>query len=204
MLGFTHFTPFLSHFKYRKQGDYLNQRDEFNKKCEDILSFLDIYTMMKFEYVEKFFPHSKKVINYLVKNQRVYKTPDGIYISTEKDTRPDKCLIASLGVLADIFEKVQSHTRATAPAQISFITYSGDYYEIVYVGYGMEAMVMASFETQSLAKQRSKVHENYTDTTKRIIIVEEKSQMMRLLIPRITRFALIQPNGSLSYFKGVD
>jgi len=111
-------------------------------------------------------------------------------------------MLAALSVLADIFEKVKSHARATAPVQISFVTYSGEYYEIVYVGYGMEVMITASFNAQLATMQRSREYRDYADTTKRMVIVEDKSQMTRLQIPGITRFALIQPDGSLSYFKG--
>jgi hypothetical protein len=96
-------------------------------------------------------------------------------------------------VLSDVFEKVQSHTKATAPVQISFITHSGDDYEIIYVGYGMEAMVTATLDVKNQPSDR---------TVKRMVIVEDKSQMKRLQLPGTTRFALVQPDGSLSYFKG--
>jgi len=182
----------------------MTERTDFAKKGEVILDFLDTYGAVKYEHLEKFFPYSKKIINYLLKNQRLHKSPDRIYISADENHRPDKCLIAALSVLVDVLEKVQSHARATAPVQISFITYSGDYYEIVYVGYGMEVMVSAFFETQLVARQRQKDNNGFadTDTAKRIVIVENKNQMERLQIPRIARFALIQPKGSLSYFKG--
>ena len=177
----------------------MNKRIEFNKKGEEILSFLESYGVLKYEHFEKFFPGSKKIISYLIKNQRIYECADKVYVSTERDFRTDKCLIATMSVLADIFEKVQSHTRATAPAQISFYTYSGDYYEIVYVGYGMEAMISASFEMQLTARQPPI---DNAGKAKRIAIIEDKSQMTRLQIPGIVRFVLIQPDGSLSYFKG--
>ena len=176
----------------------MSERIEFNEKGKDILDFLDVYGMLKCEHVERFFPRSNKVVSYLIKSQRLFESPDKIYIRSDWNARLDKCLIAALGVLADVIGKVQSHGRATAPAQISFFTYSGDYYEIVYVGYGMEAMITASFETQLAMTQRN----GCTDTTKRMVIVEDKSQMTRLSFPGITRFALIQPDGSLSYFKG--
>jgi len=175
----------------------MSERTEFNKQGEEILDFLDGYGVLRLEHFEKFFPRSNKIIGYLVKNQRLYKSHDGAYVSTDQAFRPDKCLIAALGVLADIVGKVQSHTRATAPAQISFITRSNDYYEIIYVGYGMEAMVKASFETQLAAKGRDN---NHADTTKRIIIVEDISQMDRLRLPGTMRYALVQPDGSLSYY----
>lgn len=175
------------------------ERTEFIKMGEEILDFVDVYGMFRHEHLEKFFPESNKIVSYLLKNGRLHKSLDGIYISTAPDACPDKCLVAALGVLVDVIEKVQSHARATAPAQISFVTHSGDFYEIIYVGYGMEAMVSASYDTQLAAKQRS---EDYEDTAKRMVIVEDKSQMERLQLPGITRFALIQPDGSLSYFKG--
>ena len=177
----------------------MNDRSDFNNKAEQILDFLDTYKTVRFEHLEKFFPDSKKAVNYLIKNWRLHKSADGAYVGTEQDQRPDKCLIAALGVLADVFGKVKIHTKATAPTQVSFITHNGDFYEIIYVGYGTEAMTAAFYETQLTAKQRSK---DYVDTTKRIAIVEDKTQMERLHIPGIVRFALISPDGSLSYYKG--
>jgi len=63
----------------------------------------------------------------------------------------------------------------------------------------MEAMVAASFEAQNATKQHLN---DYTNTAKRMVIVENKDQMTRLQIPGITRFVLVQTDGSLSYFKG--
>ena len=176
----------------------MSDRAEFNKMGEEILNFLDAYGMLKADYIEKFFPDSKKIVNYLVKTQRLHKSPDEIYISVDSGCRPDKCLIAALGVLADVFGKVKSHAKAMAPVQISFLAHSGDFYEIIYVGYGMEAMVTAFYETQIAAEKRGKER---TDNAKRMVIVEHTDQMERLPIPGIVRFALIQPDGSLTYYK---
>ena len=176
----------------------MSGRIEFNKKCEEILNFVDDYRVLRYEHIEKFYPGSKKVVSYLIKNHRLHISADGIYISADQDLRPDKRMIAAFGVLTDVLEKVQTHAKATLPAQVSFITHNGDYYEIIYVGYGMEAMTAASFETQLTAKHKST---GCTDTVKRIVIVEDKSQMERLQIPGIVRFALARPDGSLSYFK---
>jgi len=177
----------------------MSARTEFNKKGEEILDFVDAYGILRCEHLEKIFPGSKKIVGYLTKHQRLHKSSDGAYISSDPGLQPDKCIAAALGVLADIIDKVQSHTRAAAPSQISFVSHSGDYYEIIYVEYGMEALVTACLETQLAAKQQSK---DYSNTIKRMVIVESKSQMTRLQIPGIVRFALVLPDGSLSYFKG--
>jgi hypothetical protein len=172
---------------------------DFIKKGEEILDFIDAYETLRQEQLEKFFPNSGKIVGYLVKTGRLFISPDKIFLSTDEKPRPDKCLIAALGVLADLSGKVKNHARAAAPVQIAFTTHSGDFYEIIYVGLGMEAIMTASLGMQDAASGRDK---DYVDTTKRIVIVEDKSQMERLLIPGIARFALVQPDGNLSYFKG--
>jgi hypothetical protein len=173
----------------------MGEWNEFSKQGEAILNFVDTYGVLRQEHLEKIFPGSGKIVNYLIKNRRLFRSQDGIYLSEDEKTRPDKCLIAALGVLADLSDKVQSHVRTAPPAQISFLTHSGDFYEIIYVGLGMEMITAASFEMQAAAKQK-----DYG--AKRIVIVEAQSQMERLQIPGIARFALVQPDGSLSYFRG--
>jgi hypothetical protein len=177
-----------------KEGDAtVDGRDEFNEQCLEILDFLDTYGTIRLGHLEKFFPGSEKKVSYLIKKRRLYKSPDGAFISTEQEPRSDKCMAAALGVLSDIYEKVKSFTGAAAPSLISFVTHSGEFYEIVYVSYGMEVMVTASFRNR---------HKNYTDATKRIVIVEDLGQMEKLKIPGTARYALIRPDGSLTYYNG--
>ena len=165
----------------------MSDRTDFNKAAEEILSFMDSYSSVKHEHLEKFFPGGDKIVKYLLKNKRLHKSPDGIYIGIESNPRPDKPQIAALSVLCDVLAKVSTHTRATAPAQVSFITHSGEYYEIIYVAHVMEAMLAASLGTQPSAK--------------RIVIIEDKHQMERLQTIDTTRFALVSPDGSLNYYK---
>jgi len=172
----------------------VNDRTEFNKKCEEILNFIDIYGVIRCCQLDKFFLGSKKNIEYLLKNKRLYKSSDGVYISTSVEMCPDKAMVAALGVLSDIMDKVKTHSKAEAPAQISFLTCNGEYYEILYVAYGMESMTIAAYELHQKT-------EAYTDTIKRIVIVEDKSQMDKLRILGAVRFALIETDGRLSYYK---
>jgi hypothetical protein len=189
----------LHYAKKREVTPMMNDRTEFNKKATEILDFFDTYEILRIGYLEKFFPNSQKVVDYLVKHKRLHKNPDGNYISTSSDISPDKTLVAALGLLGDVLEKVKTHAKAVAPAQLSFLTHSGDYYEIIYVSYGMEAMVEASFEAQLAAKQRVK---GFTDSTKRMVIVEDENQIELLQIPGTTRFAHVKPDGRLIYYKG--
>jgi len=176
----------------------MNDRTEFNKKAEEILSFMDSYGAVRDEHLEIFFPGNGKAVKYLIKNKRLYKSADGVYVGVELPPRPDKPLIAALSVLGNVLGKVNTHTRAASPAQISFITHSGEYYEIIYVAHSMEAMAAAAFEPRLTARKQPG---SYSDITKRMVIVEDKNQMDRLQIPGTTRFALILPDGSLTYYK---
>jgi hypothetical protein len=66
------------------------ERAEFILKCEEILDFVDVYSVLRHEHLEKFFPYSEKVVKYLLKNQRLRKSIDGIHIVANQDSRPDK------------------------------------------------------------------------------------------------------------------
>jgi len=185
--------------KLMSTKDDLNTKADFIRQGEKILDFIDIYGAVRIEHLEKFFPDRKKVVNYLIKHQRLHQSLDGVYVSTYPTTRPDKCLIAALGVLADVLDKVESHTKSISPAQISFITHTNDFYEIIYVSYGMETMVNVFFENQIANKRKDGFN---SVNVKRIVIIEDIKQMERLYIPQTTRFALVSPNGSLTYFRG--
>jgi len=179
----------------------MSHRAVFNRKSEEILTFFDNYGTLHCCQVDKFFQGSRKNIDYLIKNKRLHKSTDGAYLSNDENPHPDKSLIAALGVLGDVMDKVKAHSKAIAPVLISFISNNNDFYEIVYVALGMEAMVMAAFDVQQGAKQTRQQMKGYLDTTKRIVIVEDKSQMERLQIPGTVRYALVAPGGSLSYYK---
>ena len=171
------------------------------------MDFLDLYDGLRYAQLEKFFPDSGKVINYLFKRKRLHRSLDQQYISTNPDFSPDKTLIAALGVLGDVYEKVRNHARVSAPAQLSFSTHNNDHYEIIYVAYGLEAMVSASFKARRGLQKEERVCGDLgielgscIATTKRMVIVENAKQMKRLKIPNVVRFAVVSPNGELAYY----
>jgi|GEM_PF-1272641 len=195
----------------------MKDRADFNKTAEEILEFVDTYETLKSEYLDKFFPCKQNLVEYLIKNKRLFRSRDGLYISISKESHIDKALLMALNVLWDVFEKVKSHTKAALPVQISFLTLADEHYEIIYVGYGAEAMTEVFFETQLEAwsktqyKNQSKPQHtpqtqpsaySTTTTTKRIVLVEDKSQMEKLCIPNTSQYALVSPNGSLTYYRG--
>jgi len=173
-------------------------RAEFNQKANEILGFVDIYGVLRISHLEKFFPGSYKAVEHLLKSGRLCRVADELHVSADNTISLNKAMLAALSVLSDVFDKVKSHAKATQPAQISFLTWGGDYYEIVYAGNGTEANATACFTSPPSASHPIR----YPDTAKRIVIIEDKNQMQRLRIPGTTRFALIQSDGSLVYFRG--
>lgn len=176
----------------------MNSNADFIKHGEKILDFLDNYGAVRLEHIEKFFPSSKKIIAYLIKDKRLHNGSDGAYISSDPMSLPDKRLNAALGVVTDVYDKVKSYAKGAEPTQISFVTHAGDYYEIIYVSCGMETMVAATLEAQVTARTQGN---NNDCNVKRIIIIEDKSQMDMLQISYTTSFALVSPDGGFNYFK---
>ena len=167
---------------------------KFENRTKEILNLVDEYEVIKYDQLIKIFPKRIREIEVLIKKERIYKSPDGMYIRAkligrEKMQKPDKELIAALNVLGDFIStgRVSYHTTADPPAKISFVTTKGSYYEIVYVAFGHEVMVNAMYKKKSM------------DEVKHIVIIEDVIQNKKLKIPGIARFALIMPDGNIEY-----
>jgi len=168
-----------------------------NFKMEEavaVLDLIDTCNAVGREQLPRIFPDSncEKIISYLLKRKRVHLSKDGTYLHSTHIgkgdmPRPDKALIAALNVLGDIRGKVQTYTKAIQPAQVAFISTSGDYYEICYVTYGLEAIVASMFGNSGEAK--------------RIVIIEDMGQAEKIKgkIPGLMRFARIIPEGGFEY-----
>ena len=167
---------------------------KFENRTKEILNLVDEYEVIKYDQLMKIFPGRARALEALIKKNRLYRSPGGEYICArlvgkERTRRPDKALIAALGVLGDFIStgQVYYHTKADHPAQISFVTTKGSYYEIIYVTFGHEIMANAVYK------------EKPVDEVKRIVIIEDVSQNKKLKIPGAVRFALVMPNGNIEY-----
>jgi len=177
-------------------GDYNKQ------ELETFLDFIDACDMVKISQLTKLFPNLgegklEKMKRNLLRGKRVHISKCGQYlhstqIGTTDDPRPDRALTVALGVLGDLMPKVQYHHRAVAPAQVYFTTHSGGVFEIVYVGFGSEAMVFGMFK--NLQKDDS-------EEIKRIVVIDDYGQIAKIKerIPGIWRFALIKQDDIFEY-----
>jgi len=168
-------------------------------EAEAVLDFIESCDMVKIEQLTKLYPEYNidKITRFLINRKRVHMSSDGEYlhgtpVGTTDEPRPNKALIATLGVLSDVMSKVKFHAKAPPPAQISFLAHSGELYEIVYVGYGLEAMVSSMYGSLQNVNP---------EEVRRIVVLEDKSQIEKIKerIPNIMRFALVKPNGGYDY-----
>ena len=173
------------------------------EEAEAILDLVEFCNVVKIEQIPKIFPNSncEKILNFLLKRQRIHISEDKTYIHSTQIgrgdvPRPDKALIAALGVLGDIIGKVQTYTKSIPPAQLSFLSHSGDFFEICYVKYGMEAMTVSMFNSHNTGNSQKKA-----SVTKRIVIIEDATQIDELKgkIPGIARFAIVLADGGFKY-----
>ena len=168
-------------------------------EAEEVLDFIESCDVVRADQLSKLYPNYNisKITKYLVGRKRIHMSSDGQFINstqvgTTDEPRPDKALIATLGVLGDLMSKVRQHTKAPPPAQISFLSHNGELFEIVYVGYGLEAMVSNMFNRSQPTS---------SEEVKRIIVIEDTSQAAKVKakIPNIMRFALVLPSGGYEY-----
>ena len=172
-------------------------------EVERVLDFIESCDVVRKEQVRKLFPEYEidLIIGYLLKKKRIHISESEYLHSTQigrdvkKNLVPDEALSAAIGVLGDLMGKVKYFTKALAPAQIAFQSLSGDMYEIIYVGYGLEVMI------GSIYNRIANVAGKTDNSVKRIIIVQDKTQIEKVKgrIPNIMRFALVQQNGTFSY-----
>ncbi|MCL2840328.1 MAG: DUF5697 family protein [Defluviitaleaceae bacterium] len=150
-------------------------------------------------HIERIFQYSLKNIRYLVKHKRLFQVNGGL-LADEIDINPKMSMITALNVLCDLYDKVSDYSIAEYPTQISFVSHSGDFYEIVYVRQGDEVGIQASFNLQAQKQSKLKVSER-SPIPKRIAILESFNQAEIVNIPGVVRFATTQNDSNkMTYF----
>jgi len=188
----------------------MDKRRGFDNLNEQILDFVtNGGGCVRRAHIERVFPFKDKEgniisnhnpsrnINYLLKNRRLYQE-EGDLLSDKGGTKPQPAMYAAVCVLCGAFDNVESYSFAAYPAQINFVTKKTEMYEIIYVRYGDEAGIQASI---SVHEQRRPKNNFPISKAKRMVIVEDLSQIEKLQIPGTARYAMMQPNGEMDYFK---
>ncbi len=101
----------------------------------------------------------------------------------------DKDLSRCVWVLLDFIDQVEYHTVAEFPAAILCFA-NGELYEIVPIPAGQR-----DYDLPAAASKPQK------DAGKRIVVVEDTSQIELLDIPQVAGFCTVAEDGTVSYYK---
>ena len=109
-------------------------------------------------------------------------------VPTEAIDSIDTSLISAVWVLLDFIDQVSFHSAGDYPAKIIFYV-DGEIYEILYAGFGNEALVTYLTSLQS--------HSDYSH----IILLDSPEQIKELDIPNTCGYCTVSPTGRVRYYQ---
>ena len=170
-----------------------NRAAIYQREAAEMLHNISLYPGLTENQLCRFFPEkeatAKVLLAHTLKEGRVYRDENGrYYANQEVQNGADKDLSRCIWVLLDFIDQVEYHTVGEFPAAILCFA-NGDLYEIVPIPQGKETMIC------QLLRQPQK------DADKRIVVVEDTSQIELLDIPQAAGFCTIAEDGTVSYYK---
>ena len=143
-----------------------------------MLHNISLYPGLTEEQLCRFFPEkeatAKTLLAHMLKEGRVFRDRNGrYYANQEAQNGADKDLSRCVWVLLDFIDQVEYHTVGEFPAAILCFA-NGELYEIVPIPRGKEIMICQL------------LHQPQKDAGKRIVVVEDTSQI---------------EDGTISYYK---
>lgn len=170
-----------------------NRAAIYQREATEMLHNISLYPGLTEEQHCRFFPEkeatAKTLLAHMLKEGRVFRDRNGrYYANQEVQNGADKDLSRCVWVLLDFINQVEYHTVGEFPAAILCFA-NGDLYEIVPIPQGKETMIC------QLLRQPQK------DAGKRIVVVDDTSQIELLDIPQAAGFCTIAEDGTVSYYK---
>lgn len=177
-----------------KDGDCIEKpRSIYQREAAEMLHNISLYPGLTEEQLCRFFPEkeatAKTLLAHMLKEGRVYRAENcRYYANQEARNNADKDLSRCVWVLLDFIDQVEYHTVAEFPAAILCFA-NGELYEIVPIPQGKETMICQL------------LHKPQKDAGKRIVVVEDTSQIELLDIPQVAGFCTVAEDGTVSYYK---
>ena len=159
-----------------------NRAAVYQREAAEMLHNISLYPGLAEEQLCRFFPEkevtAKTLLAHMLKEGRVFCDRNGCYYTNqEAQSGTDKDLSRCVWVLLDFIDQVEYHTVGEFPGSILCFA-NGELYEIVLIPQGKE-----------------------TDAGKRIVVVEDTSQIELLDIPQVAGFCTVAEDGTVSYYK---
>lgn len=170
-----------------------NRAAIYQRETAEMLHNISLYPGLTEEQLFRFFPEkeatAKVLLSHMLKEGRIFYSKNGrYYANREEQNGADKDLSRCVWVLLDFIDQVEYHTVGEFPAAILCFA-NGELYEIVPIPQGKETMIC------QLLRRPQK------DTGKRIVVVEDTSQIELLDIPQAAGFCTVAEDGAVSYYK---
>lgn len=166
----------------------------YHGEAEALLHVITSYHALIYEQVLKTFPRKedslKTLIKRLIKQGRIYyDSHQNLLCDTaESANAPDWEMISAYWVLLDFKKALVYHTSGDFPVKIHFFS-NDEAYEIISVPAEQEVLI-----NHVLAQTKD------TDTN-RLVIISSKEQAMRIQIPNVAAFCMVEPDGNVSYYQ---
>lgn len=170
-----------------------NRAAIYQREAAEMLHNISLYPGLTEEQLCRFFPEkeatAKPLLAHMLKEGRVYcGKNDRYYANQEAQIDADKDLSRCVWVLLDFIDQVEYHTVGEFPTAILCFA-NGELYEIVPIPQGKETMICQL------------LHQPQKDAGKRIVVVEDTSQIELLDIPQAAGFCTVAEDGTISYYK---
>lgn len=166
----------------------------YNGEGALLLRIISTYHTLRYDQIMQLFCKNKDsmkaLITKMVKQGRIYhdKDLDLLCDTPESAVSPDYSVMAAFWVLLDFKKAVIYHTSGDFPIKLHFFS-QDEAYEIIYVGIGQEALV-------------NHVMQNFPPKDAlRLVILDSKEQASKVSIQGVIAFCIVEPSGTVSYYK---
>lgn len=174
----------------------MKTRDEIYVEEREIVRVVSAYKVLHRSQVQRLFPKKSSgtvdnMLRKLARSKRVFVDWQNGFVAAGNEMfgTLNQAAVKSFWLLLEFIDKVTYHTPTEFPAQIFFIT-EKDNFEIIYVADGQEAAVNAFF-----------LKPNSQDICKRLVIVDDISQIQHLHIPAVSAYTTVTADGNVTYYK---
>jgi len=165
----------------------------YRQEAASLLRDVTTYHCAKGEQLKRLYPGKEDkiehLLGYLVKQGRIFYRTDKDTYYDHSGMETDIEMIAALWVLADFGDKYEYHSTDAYPSKIVFFA-DGETYEIVYVPWDKESLVLHAIGMR-----------NDGDCGKKILIVEDTSQMEKIDLEDAIFCTVDMETGEIQYYK---
>lgn len=167
-------------------GKYVQGRKE-----EKIVDLISEYGTLQIEQMQQFFTFEEDIrlpLRNVVKRGRAVVLEEEGLVKVHKEIEVDPVLMKCFWIVVDLAEDVEYHFRGTYPMLLTFYS-NGQAYEVFYCAQGEETAVSHAIRQREVQERE-----------KRIIVIEEESQMERINLPEAV-FCVIGEKGEVVYYE---